>query len=133
MVYNLVEYLKTQFTTLFFRANGFINATDTFPDTCNFVNAPGGDSAFWHDRRDNAIQIISRSLDSVTAKQNNDTIYDDLIKRFGFDLPAVTVNSIVYPLIMVWAFNPLQIPGWIGVDDNGRYLYSFNLRCVTKE
>ena len=111
MIYNLVEYLKTELTALNFVANGF--APDSPVEATN-ISQTGGNEAHNHDRGDWAVQILSRASSSVQAKVNIDLVYAKMKNRFNLELPSVTVDNVVYAAVQTYQIS----------------LSDFHLRCL---
>jgi hypothetical protein len=128
MIYNLTGYLRTTIPSLKFYANG---APTDAPDTCIYVNDMGGSERPWFDRQESRIQIISRARSRDTAKQNADTVYKNIKKKFGISLPAVTVGGVLYPLVKTWAILPIEAPQYLTDDDSGAPLFVFTVTITT--
>jgi hypothetical protein len=129
MIYNLVEYCSVQLPSINFTANGF---NPDSPIECVAISQTGGDPAPWYDRNDYSVQILSRASSAPVAKENADSVFNLLKKRFGLQLPSVTVNSILYPAITTYQFVWRQEPSYIGADDENLEMWSFNLTVTTK-
>lgn len=125
MIYNLAQYLITNFPLYNFVVNG--SAISSAEDVIDVLDN-GGDDSHYIDRQDAAVQIMSRSQVSKTASSVmiND-IYNLIKNVFGLTLPAVTVDGVLYPEVKTWRIVPVQRPGYIGSDEVGRFLYSFNV------
>ena len=128
MIFNLVSYLKINLTDITFYPNGW--RPDSEHDSVMVLQS-GGDPNHWYDRTDWMMQIISRAENVNNAKSQIDDVYEELKNRYGLELPAVTVNSIVYPLVKTYQISPLQTPGYIGADKANLEMWSFNLRITT--
>ena len=128
MIFNLVSYLKINLTDIIFYPNGW--RPDSEHDSVMVLQS-GGDPNHWYDRTDWMMQIISRAENVNNAKSQIDDVYEELKNRYGLELPAVTVNSIVYPLVKTYQISPLQTPGYIGADKANLEMWSFNLRITT--
>ena len=130
MIYNLVEYLETELPTLVFTSNGWL------PDTAEEANTVidnGGDAPPIINRREWAIQIMSRAADKNDAYINIYAIFDQLNDRYSaLELPAVTVKSILYPAILTYQITANQLPGYIGSSNTNLEMYSVNFRITTK-
>lgn len=129
MIYNLVNYVQTQLSALVIVANGF--APDS-PVEAITISQEGGTPGHWYDRNDNAIQILSRSNSTTKAKYNIELVYSLLKNRFGLLLPSVTVDSILYEAIQTYQISPIQVPGYLGNDDENLEMWSYNLMATTK-
>ena len=129
MIYNLVEYLKNQLTSITFIANGW---TQDSAIESILITQTGGEPNHSFDRTDWNVQIMSRAKSSVKAKENIDYVYDLLKNRFGLELSAVTVNSKVYPSIKTYQILPMQAPNYLGADEQGLEMWVFNIVVTTK-
>ena len=130
MIFNLVEYLNTQLTPLIFTSNGWLKDT---PEEALAVIENGGSVPAWINRKDFAIQILSRANSKVLARKNANTVFDYLNNRFsGLVIPAVTVEAVVYPAVTTYQILANQIPGYIGSTDANLEMYSVNFRITTE-
>ncbi len=127
MIYNLTNYLKTQLTTYTFIANGWRKDS---PDESIIVNDDGGIPDHYDFKMDLTVQILARSRDSVTSRKYATDVYDLLLNRFGLTLPEVTIDLVTYPAVNTAQISPIQRPAFIGMDDEGRALYSFNIQIT---
>lgn len=128
MIYNLVEYLTVQLAALVFVANGW--SADSPAESVVVIQSPG-DPKHFYPRTDWTVQIMSRSLDAVTAKENIDSVYALLKNKWNVLLPEVTVRSTVYSEVQTYQISPLQTPAYVGADDKNLEAWSFNLTIVT--
>jgi len=127
MIYNLANNLITYFNTYEFVINGF---QPNSPNECILISDTGGSPGHYYDRTDYRIQFLIRSLDVVTGKKVADEIYAYVKNKFHWVLPAVTVGGKTYPEVKVAQISPIQSPGSIGPDEEGRWLFSFNSYVV---
>ena len=128
MIYNLLQYLKTNLPTIDFVANGW--NPDSDQDTV-MISETGGDPKHWYDRTDWAVQILSRGKNTNIAKENADDVYNLLKNRFGLTLPQVIVNGVVYEAIKTYQISPLQTPSYLGATPENLEMFSFNLTITT--
>ena len=128
MIFNLVSYLKINLPDIIFYANGW--RPDSEHDSVMVLQS-GGDSKPWFNRTDWNVQIMSRSENIVIAKQQIDNVYEELKNRYGLELPAITINSTLYPLVKTYQISPLQTPGYIGADKANLEMWSFNIKITT--
>jgi len=127
MIFNLVAYLKAQLGTYTFIANGWRKDS---PDESITVNDDGGTPDHYDFKVDLTVQIIARSRDSVTSRKYAEDTYNKLLNRFGLTLPEVTINLVTYSAVDTAQISPIQRPAFIGMDDEGRALYSFNIQIT---
>jgi len=127
LIYNLVKYLVDGNPGLSYCANGF---KENSPDDCTSVNEGQGIEQSWYNREDITIQVVSRALKGTTARINNKSSYNLIKKKYGLTLPEVTVESVVYPAVKTWAIRPVTTPTYIGDDENGRPMYTFNVEIT---
>lgn len=123
MIYNLFKYLQNTFPALSFVVDGW---EDEDQIESIQVRQTGGDVQHWFVRQDITFQFLSRSESKVLSKQNIELVYNDLRNRFGLTLPANTVGGKTYPALKTAQISPLQVPGYIGTDQNKYHLYSVN-------
>lgn len=128
MIYNLVSYLTTQIPSLSFFADGF---NPTSPDTAIAVVETGGTEAPWFNRQDRLVQFISRAKSRFTARENAETVYNNIKKKYGVELPAVTVGGIPRPKVKTWGIVPVNIPQYVADDENGCPLFTFTVMITT--
>lgn len=128
MIYNLVEYLRTQLTTIKFVANGW---TKESPQASVLVMQSGGEPDHYYERTDWRAQLMSRNKNSDLAKIEIEAVYNKLKNRFHLLLPAVTVNKIVYAAIQTYQISPIQAPGFLGADEANLLMWSFNILVTT--
>lgn len=128
--YNLTEYLKTESETSGFNysINGSNEAT---PEEAVIITAPGGDPAHWFGRTDHQIQIVSRAKSKTRASKISNIVYNKIIKRFGLVLPVVTIDGDILAEVTTARIVPIQSPGYVGADEAGREMFSFNLTITT--
>lgn len=127
MIYNLYRYLLNLFSTYNLVVDGWEIGGEN--ESIAIIQT-GGDPQHWYKRQDYTVQFIGRGLEKVPTKQKLDSIYQELRNRFGLILPEITVESVTYPELLTAQVSPLQVPGYIGVDDNKRHMYSFNVLIV---
>lgn len=131
MIYNLYQYLKIAFPTFDFVVDGW---EDDSLDESNLMRQTGGTTPPWFPRQDYTVQFITRAKEKLYAHSEINEIYHELRNRYGCTLPAITVKikgeDMVFPAIIAAQMSPLQIPGYIGTDNNRRHLYSYNLKVI---
>ncbi len=132
IVYNLWQYLVAEFISTDYAGINYV--TDAFEEDSKgeavLLRESGGVPSPYDIRQEIAVQVICRSFEKPKAKKVCNAIYLALKNKFRVDLPAVTVDGEVYPLIKTAKIAPIQTPGHIGVDDNKHHLYSFNIVIV---
>ena len=127
MIYNLAKYI-TENSSLTINVNGFMPSS---PDSAVCMNEGSGDERPWFDRKDTLIQILSRATDRTTARKNGYTVYDLIKKKYGLELPSVTVGGVVFSAVTTWGIRPVNTPQYAYDDDNGRAIYSFSVEITT--
>ena len=128
MIYQLVNYLKIQFPAFEFNAEGYHKGA---PDEVIVVSVTTGEAEPWYDRQDYNVQILSRATSSYQARENINTIYSFLPKRFGLILPSFTEDTVIYPEVKTAQIITKQIPSNLGAQYNGLNLYSCNFKITT--
>ena len=128
MIYNLLEHLKTELTSIIFALGGWgVNA----PEECTTLIENGGISNHYNIREDYSIQIMSRAMDINIARANIYLVFEEVNNRFGLVLPEVTVGDTVFPEIKTYQISPIQIPGYLGADRSNLEMWSFNIMVTT--
>ena len=131
MIYNLYQYLKNAFPLFDFVVDGW---DDDSASESNMIRQTGGTTPSWFTREDYTVQILTRAKEKLYAHSEINEIYQNLRNRFGLILPAITGKikdvNVVFPAVMTAQVSPLQIPGYIGTDNNRRHLYSYNIKIV---
>lgn len=132
MFYNLVEYLKTEFPTETIYSNGrrLISGQSVIPDRNVLVNESGGVEQPWTLYSEPELQIITRDSSVVGARALSMSIFEEITSRFGLILPAVTVDSIVYPAVQVAQIKAQQNPYYKGEDEEGRSEFANNYLII---
>ncbi len=128
MIYNLKKYLTINLPDITFYSNGWRPKSEH--DSVMILQS-GGDPQHWYNRTDWTVQIMSRAENIVNAKELIDAVYNKLKNRYGLELPAITVDSILYPLVKTYQISPLQAPSYIGADKANLEMWSFNLIITT--
>lgn len=128
MTYNLIQYLLTELPAITFVAEGF---KPDDPKDVVMVQTSGGEPDHWYDRTDHRMQVLSRGETSILAKSNIESVYEKLKNRFGLLLPQVTVGGTLHEAVQTYQISPIQSPGFIGVDDQGLSMWSFNATITT--
>jgi hypothetical protein len=126
MIFNLIQYIRTAFPALTIISIGEDNSGNG-----TRITETGGEVAHDVDRKDHAIQFVTKNKDIVKAKQESESIFEYIKNVFNLTLPAVTVNAIIYSEIRLYRIVPIQSPGYIGADINGLHEYSFNVTITT--
>lgn len=123
MLYNLVQYLITEFPNISFVADGYNTKS---PIDCIVVKDSGGILNHYSGRPDITVQFLSRSSVLWKARDNASQVFEKLKNRIGLVLPVVTVNNIVYPQVTAYRIVPIQRYGYLGTSAENQHLYSFN-------
>lgn len=130
MIYNLVEYLETELPALVFTSNGWL--PDTQEEALTVIEN-GGETIPVINRKNYAIQILSRANSKTVARANIYTVFNQLNERYTtLVLPAVTVDGILFPAVNTYQILANQIPGYIGSSDSNLEMYSVNFRITTE-
>lgn len=127
--YNLFQYLKTLLPAISFVVNGY--GPDS-PDNCTKINITSGESQHWYERNDWSLQVLTRDRSIIAVKVIIYQVYFALRNKFGLQLPEYTLDTLVFPAIVAYKIVPMQTPGYIGADNAGREMYSFNITLTTK-
>ena len=127
--FNLKQYLINEIPAITFISNGY---SPNSPQECVAVIGTGGSTQHNFDRTDWSVQILSRADSKFQARRNSYDVYEKLKNRFGLTLPAVTVGGVLYESFIAWQIIPIQVPGYIGADNNSREMFSFNITLTTE-
>lgn len=130
MIYNLVQLLRNQFTTLTIYVNGVVGHNPQ--SRCLVVNDTGGTEELWTLVGRYTAQVIARDVDAPTARKLAYDVFTFLTSRFGLIMPAITVDGVAYPQIQTAQVAAIQLPYLLGPDDDGRTEYSTNYQIIVK-
>ena len=128
MIFNLLQYLITNFPLYSFCVDGFKVSS---PDNINALNGSGGEPEKRTGQRTSRVQVLTRNFSSFEAKKQAEAIYDKIQSKFGLTLPAYSEGADSFPAVVAHEINPLNVPYLLGTDENGRYLYTTNYYIVT--
>lgn len=128
MIYNLVEYLKTQLPSLVFVANGW---NPNSPKDSITVRQSGGEVWHWYPRTEYLVQVKSRSDSPILAESQIRQVYETLKNKFGIELPAVTIDGTLFAAVKTYQISPIETPGYIGADETNLEMWSLNLNIIT--
>ena len=126
--YNLFQYLKTLIPAIDFVVNGYGPKS---PEDCVKINGTSGEPQHFYERNDWSLQLLSRSKDMVVAKDIIYQAYFAVRNKFGLQLPEYTLGTLIFPAIKAYRIVPMQTPGYIGADNAGREMFSFNITLTT--
>lgn len=126
MIYNLSEFVKVN-STVTPITNGF---DANSPDEAVALNQSGGSDNSRGLKVDMNVQFLSRATSRTASRRLIQIVYNLLKNRFRIDLPAITVDGEVFPAVVAYQITPLQIPGYIGTDDNGLHMWSVNFQVT---
>jgi len=124
MIYNLVQYLLTNLSSLNFVVDG---ATSQSPDDLVVVSDSGGTVDNYTGRKDMSVQFISRSKNHFIARQQAITVFELINNVFGLVLPEIIVSGVTYPEVKTYRIVSIQAPGYLGTSDDFYEMYSFNV------
>lgn len=128
MIYQFVKYLKTEFPTEVIYTNGRIKLAgqQEIPDRNVLVMESGGVEQAWIQRDIGTVQIITRDFDVIKSRKLAHDIFKKITSRFGLELPTVTVDGTVFPVLKVSQISAIQLPFCLGADESGRIEYTTN-------
>ncbi len=105
-------------------ANGgniFIERLPTAPDTCIAIRHTGGAISTGLPLIEPTIQLVVRGdTDPRTALE----LADEAMAALKYKQGAITLAG--EDVSIIWPLN--DIPAYVGIDENGRHMYSINLR-----
>lgn len=134
MIYNLVQLFRTEYPAITVYANTreLVGSQTVVPDECILVKETGGDPGVWARIKRPTVQIVTRAKSTPRAKELADNIFELINSRFGLILPAITVDTTVYPAIHTAQINALQNPFNLGKDSQGRTQFTTNYQVHYK-
>lgn len=130
IIYNLAEYLRAQKPLEEIQVNTWGDIyPDDLPDRVILLkDSSGTPQQFTNVVDPHLIQILVRDIDNVRAYNLANEIYDLFKDRLAFDLLAVNLNGIVYPVKTIDKMVANALPQGLGLDMNNRAIYSINYR-----
>jgi hypothetical protein len=134
MIYNLKEYLKTNYPSYSYTVNGYHDST---PVNAICLNNTTSIPANWIDRSDFTVQVFSRAESPLEAEKQIQDVFNIMDRYFNVVLPETTEtltdgSTTIFPEVEAYQIIPIQRPYWFGYDQNSRALYVFNVRVTTK-
>ena len=135
MIYNLVQYLRTEYPAEVIYANveHLISGQESVPDRCIIVRETGGSETPWFRFSEPTVQILVRDTTNPAARKLAFEIFNKITSRFGLILPSIIVNGDTYPAIQIAQISAIQKPFCLGEDENGRTEFTTNYKLVFKE
>jgi hypothetical protein len=132
LIFNLIQYLRTQFPTETIYADvlHLTAGQESVPDRCIVVKDTGGTEQAWTNYSEPTIQILTRDTNNPGARKLAYDIYFKIKSRFGLILPSIAVGGITYPAIETAQIIPIQKPFPLGADKNGRIEYTTNYKIT---
>lgn len=136
MIYNLAfKYLETLMPTetIFVNARQKIFPAKKVPDRNILLTEYGGSPVYAeNDFRNQTIQVLTRDISTVGARQLAFKCYGYLHKHFGYTFPAITIDGDVFPEIFINQISANAIPQSLGFDENGLAEFVANYRVFYK-
>jgi len=134
VIFNLVQYLRNQFPAeIIYPMEQYILLTnDQVPDRRIVIAETTGTPEFIINVH--GFQIKCRDIDPYNAREMAYEIYnylhgtDGRKGRWGVELPVVVIGSTTYPALKVAQINASQLPAGMGLDENKRSEYLFNIQ-----
>lgn len=130
IVFNFAEYLRLQLPSesIFVDRWGDVYP-DTLPDRLILIkDSSGTPQEFTRIINPHLLQILVRDVDNVRAYNLSYQIYNFLRDKLYFILPAINLDSIIYPQIKIEKLVANAMPQSLGLDSNNRAIYSTNYR-----
>lgn len=128
MLYNLIEYLRTELPAEVIYPNFYqlISGQTIVPDRACIVRETSGAITPWFQFARSTFQVITRDQSLTKAREFAYSIYGIINNKFGLILPSVIVNSLLYNSIHTGQISAIQQPYCLGPDEQGRTEYSTN-------
>lgn len=135
MIYNLVQYLRTEFPTetIYINSATLIAGQTEIPDRIVIVRSTGGTEKPWLRYSEPTIQILTRDNNSPASEKLARDIYNKITSRFGLILPAIIIGSTTYPAIQTAQISAIQLPYLLDIDENRRTEYVTNYKIILEE
>lgn len=133
MIYNLVQYLKTEFPAEKFYTNVSDISGTQVPDRMVHIRETSGDATAWFEYTEQRVQIMTRDIDSPKARDLAYDVYDKINNRFGLILPATTVDGTLYAALQTAEIHSDNLPQSIGYDENGRAEFTTTFRIIYRK
>jgi len=132
MIYNFVEYLRTEFPaeTIYTNERIKIAGQTSIPDRNVLVIEDGGPEQPWTLYVEKSIQILVRDKSIVGCRRLAWDIYKKITSVFGLVLPVANVGGNIYNSIQVAQINGVQQPAGIGSDAEGRPRFTCNYQII---
>ena len=134
MIYNFYKFLKDEFPTENFYPNTkFIKTGNSqVPDRMAILIEQPGETQAWFHLITTSIQVLTRDNDAPGARALAFLIYDKIqdAAEFGKILPAVTVDSVLYPQIQIDQITPFGPPQSLGMNEEKKAEFSTNYKII---
>ena len=128
IAYNLYKWLIEidALEDIVFYVNGL---PENAVDECVRIDGTGGVPGHQFPRIEDRVQLLSRSLNKLNAQNNIQLVYGQLFNQYALTLPAYVCGGSLptYPAVRVAQISPIQTPCYIGTDDQGRHIWTFNI------
>lgn len=134
MIYNIQEYLETELPgeTVYSNVKNVVTG-ENVPDRIILVQETGGQKRAWLRFTSQSIQIMTRDIDPVKARDLAYQVYETLDNKFGLILPQVTVDGVLYAEKQIAQISAESTPQSLGTDESGRYEFVTNYRFIFSE
>lgn len=132
MIFNLVQYLRNEFPNETIYPMEQYIIINSVPDRIIIIRETGGIPRFIID--ENTFQLKFRDIDPYNARELAYDFYnflhgeDGRKGRWGVELPEVIIGSTTYLAQKIKQINAIQKPEGLGVDENNRSEYIFNIQ-----
>ena len=132
MIYNLFEYLLTEFPNYKFYLNetDFTDGDDQVQQAYSLIQETGGPEGAWYKYVEKTIQVKSYDIDNVRARELAMLVYNKLHGKFGLVLPSANNGSEVFTEVQTAQIKALNEPQYIGKTDNGLASFSTNYQII---
>lgn len=133
MLFNLVQYLRTNFPTETIYANSMhlVSGSTIVPDRLVVVRDTGGVEQPWTRYSQPTVQIWNRDNNAPASRKLAYDIYDHIQShQFGLILPAITVGTDTYSAVQIGQISAIQEPFLLETDENGRVIFTTNYKII---
>jgi hypothetical protein len=129
MIYNLAEWLRTQFPaeTIYVNERNSV-AGAQIPDRNVLLIENQGEEKPWTLFGFTMVQVLARDENQPDARALAWDIFTYMTSRWGQELPAVTIGGVVHPKVTIAQVSSVARPQSIGEDEEGRSEFSTNFK-----
>jgi len=135
MIYNLVQYLRTQFPAEVFYPNAVfqVSTQDEIPDRRVLVQQGGGVFQMKTRFTRTMVQVVTFDISSPLSRALAYDIFSDIGDRNGLILPAITVNGVLFPQVETDVIRAMSPPQVLTTDEAALSVWTTNYQVSFTE